>query len=136
LTSLPTIGSVFCDPNNGVLSPITPTPTNGSYNYNVYSLPSGGGCTSANIITAMAGTVTYTALLSSQLTENTIVPNVLILSGQSGTYSDLGNLIYGLRAGNVWSGFTYQAGVSAPITNKNRLAINAELVAYGLTSLP
>jgi hypothetical protein len=135
-TSLPTIGSIFCDPNNGVLSPITPTPTNGSYNYNVYNLPSGGGCTSANITTARAGTIAYAALLSSLLTGNAIVPNVLLLSGQTGTSDYLGNVIYGLRAGNVWSGFMYQAGVSVAIANENMLAINAELVANGLTPLP
>jgi len=135
LTSLPTIGSAFCDPNNGVLSPITPTPTNGSYNYNVFTLPS-GGCTSANIITAMAGTITFTALLNSLLTENVIVPNVLLLSGETGTTSNLGNIIYSLRAGNVWSGFMYQAGVSITIGNENKQAINAELVANGLASMP
>ena len=135
LTVLPSIGSTFCDPNNGVLSPIFPAPTFGGNNYNVFSLPS-GVCTSANITTAMAGTVLFTAQLSSQSTGNNIVPNVLLLSGQSGTYANPGNIIYGLRAGNIWSGFMYLAGVSNAGSSENLPAINAELVANGLSVLP
>ena len=135
LTSLPTVGSTFCDPTSGVFSPIMPTPTLGGNNYNVFNLPS-GICTSANIATAMTGTVIFTALLSNQPTGNAIVPNVLLLSGETGTYNNLGNIIYGLRAGNLWSGFMYQAGVSGANINENKLAINAELVANGLTPLP
>jgi len=84
----------------------------------------------------MAGPVSFTALLSNQLTGNTIITNVLILSGATGTCSNLGNIIYSLRAGNIWSGFMYQAGVSVPQNLENKLAINAELIANGLTVLP
>jgi len=135
LATLPTIGTRFCDPNIGVLSPITPSPTFGGNNYNVFNLPA-GGCSSANITTALAGSVLFTASLSNQATGNNIVPNVLLLSGETGTYANLGNVIYGLRAGNIWSGFMYLAGVSSANSNKNMLAINAELVANGLTVLP
>lgn len=135
LTALPTIGTLFCDPNNWVLSPISPTPAAGASNYNAYTLPS-GGCTSANITTAIAGTVLFTTLISTQATGNTTVPNVLRLSGMSGSYTGFNNPIYGLNAGNVWSGFMYPAGVSGVNSDKNKIAINAELVANGLTAIP
>jgi Fibronectin type III domain len=130
LTALPAIGSTFCDPLSLlVFQAITPTPGAGANNYWMFNTAS---CAPADITTAR-GTTPDTVLISTQVTNNSAVPSVLILSGAT-VITYMNGAIYGLRANNVWPGYITPAGWTW--TEENKIAINAELVASGFAPIP
>lgn len=135
LTALPSVGATgptFCDTDNfSVLQPINPAPAPGSNNYNVFSTAS---CLASDIASAITTSAVGTVLVSIQSTGNTVVPTVLRLSA-TGTLAWMNNYIYGVRAGNVWYGWMTPNGTVGN-NEENKIAINAELVANGITPLP
>ena len=135
LIALPNVGATgptFCDTDNfSVLQPINPAPAAGMNNYNVFSTAS---CLAADIASAIASPAAGSVLVSIQNTGNSVVPTVLRLSA-TGTLAGMNNYIYGMRAGNVWYGWMTPNGTVGS-TEENKIAINAELVANGLTLLP
>lgn len=131
LIDLPVIGTTtFCDPNTfpNVFQPASA----GSSTYNVYAA---GSCTGAGIASGIAGGALMTAVLSTQATGNSVVPSVLIASGANTGTNASAAYIYGVRAGNVWAGMMKPSG-SKFDGGMNKIAINAELVANGLATLP
>lgn len=135
LTALPAAGATFCDPNYRMaFQTIAPAPAVGANNYNVFAVTS---CSAANITAGTAGTPTGTVLISNQATGNAIVANVLRVQSPTGApVAWMNNYIFGLMAGNVWYGWTSPAGSVNSSVEKNKAAINAELLASGLVALP
>jgi hypothetical protein len=130
LTALPTVGITFCDLDDFlVFQAITPAPAGGANNYNVFNTAS---CTAPDITTALSSATADTILIGTQATGNAAVPNVLLLSGAT-SVTWINGYIYGLRANNVWAGSAQLKG--STWTDENKISINAELVASGLTPL-
>lgn len=135
LAALPTVGTgTFCDPY--MLYVYQPTATLGTYN--VFNT---AGCSATAITTATTapavslGTVTIAQLA----TGNANVPNVLQLSGWTGTALTANNIansnyIYAVRAGGVYAGWVNYPGYIN--YDENKTAINAEVVATGFVAIP
>jgi len=136
MTALPVIGTAtFCDPYwNRVFKPIAGAAA-GAPNYSVFM---SGGCSAAAISTALAGTAAGTVIASLTPTGNAIVPNVVTLSGWTGTLAAFNipfdNIMYGANAGQLWPGVLWSAGFTD--TQENKTAINAELAANGFAAIP
>jgi hypothetical protein len=135
LTALPAVGATFCDPNAYlVYKAIAPAPAAGADNYNVFRTVS---CLAADITAALATPLAGTVLISDQATGNSVVANVMRVQSAAGTpFAWANNVIYGFMAGNVWYGWLFPAGGVNDSTQKNKAAINAELLASGLVALP
>lgn len=132
LAAYPAASATFCDPAMWLV--YQPTGTGG-----VYNVFSSSGCTSSAITTALGSASIGTVTITQTATGNAAVPSVLVLSSWTGAlagYNSMGpiNLIYGLRAGNVYIGSTVSSGYTYPVENKT--AVNAELTATGFAPLP
>src|SRR5450759_724530 len=127
LTALPKMGATFCDTDNVIVFQAIAV---GSNNYNAYTTAS---CAATDISTALLTTPSDTALISIQPTGNSNVPNVILVTGLT-TNSGLNDTIYGLQAGKVWAGNTDPAGYTW--AEKNKTAINADLIDSGYISVP
>lgn len=135
LTTLPSPTTTLCAPNwLLVFQVISPPPLSGD-NVNVFSTAS---CSSADISTATLTPAVPlgTVFVSVQPTPNSTVPNVIRVQATVTATAYLNNSILGLRAGAVYPGYMNPVGVAYTSSESNKTAVNAKLVANGLTPIP
>lgn len=135
LTALPalTLTTTLCDPNSLlVFQAISPAPASGD-NVNVFTTAS---CLQADITAATASTAMGTVSVTVQATGNATVASVIRVQATATATAYLNNSILGLRAGAVYPGNMNPAGVAYASSDLNKTAVNAELVANGLTPIP
>lgn len=135
LTALPVLGTTFCisvgTTSSGfhAFKAITPAPVSGE-NYNAYLVKS---CTQADI----AATGSFTPHLRSSVlmrnTGNSVGTTVISMQYSGSSYLS----ILGVIEGKVYRGGMSPAGTTETSSSwKNKIAINAELVASGSIPLP
>lgn len=135
LTALPafTQTTTLCDPNSFlVFQAISPAPASGD-NVNVFATAS---CLQADITAATATTAMGTVSATVQPTGNATVTSVIRIQATAPATAFLNNSILGVRAGAVYPGYMNPAGIAYTSSDLNKIAVNAELVANGLTPIP
>lgn len=140
LTALPAVGTRFCA-TGWVYDPIVGAAA-GADNYNLYTVsnPSANtpSCSAAFIATALSSpTPRFTAWVGLKATGNAVVPNVLEAKWTSNT-KQITDEIYVFHLNKFMAGYFSAAGTSYSATQYtlNKTAVNAQLRANGIASLP
>ncbi len=138
LANLPAAGTRFCV-SGQVYDPIAGAAA-GADNYRVVSafdsVTLAPSCAAADITAAVARTSTITALVSQQPTGNAVVPTVGLAQYKASGVIPAHNVILAFNLGKVMTGVMNATGTVQTQQYWNRTALNAQLTAYALTTLP